>query len=384
MMEGGEAERAEPDGESECNTDDEFIPSETSRLERDRLGVENYKLGFLFIGLVVVIWVVSGFVVKGLEEQFNNSPFFITYSCTSLFSLLLVHARLCGSLRTERIEWSEVSQPVATNQQQQQRISFRQAFRGSMKIFPFWFMANFFYNWGLGLTSVTSSTILSGTSIVWTYTLGAMFGLEETTKAKLVGTALCLSGTIMVGLSDSKQDESGKAQDSNSLPGDVLTLFGAVFYAAYTLLIDYLFPGGDKSVDMAVVFGLIGVINLVCFFPVIFILDWVGLESWMSQLSFSAFLLLVLNGIFNNVISDYLFARAVLLTTPTLTSVGLSMTIPLAAILEAIIKGKAPNAMVIGGASLVCVGFLFVVLGSRAASSNNKRAASSEQLQDHL
>jgi solute carrier family 35 protein F5 len=38
----------------------------------------------------------------------------------------------------------------------------------------------------------------------------------------------------------------------------------------------------------------------------------------------------MLNALFDDVIADYLWARSVLLTSPTVATVGLSMTIPMA------------------------------------------------------
>ena len=38
---------------------------------------------------------------------------------------------------------------------------------------------------------------------------------------------------------------------------------------------------------------------------------------------------IVLKGLFDNVLSDYLWARAVMLTTPTIATVGLGLTVPL-------------------------------------------------------
>ena len=72
-------------------------------------------------------------------------------------------------------------------------------------------------------------------------------------------------------------------------------------------------------------------------------------------------------GLFDNVLSDYLWARAVLLTSPTVASVGLSMQIPMAAFVEAAMgrarwadSGASALGM-LGGCGLVLAGFLRVV-----------------------
>ena len=47
--------------------------------------------------------------------------------------------------------------------------------------------------------------------------------------------------------------------------------------------------------------------------------------------------LLVCKGLFDNVLSDYLWAQAVLLTSPAVATVGMSLTVPLAIVSEAIL-----------------------------------------------
>ena len=68
----------------------------------------------------------------------------------------------------------------------------------------------------------------------------------------------------------------------------------------------------------------------------------------------------LLGGIFNNVISDYLWARSVVLTSPTVATVGLSITIPFAILSDYIVYGIIPSGLAIGGAFLVTLGFVAV------------------------
>jgi hypothetical protein len=69
---------------------------------------------------------------------------------------------------------------------------------------------------------------------------------------------------------------------------------------------------------------------------------------------------MVLNGLCNSVLSDYLWARAIVLTSPTVATIGVSITIPLAMISDFIIHGRAPTATSGFGAFLVVVGFVLV------------------------
>ena len=75
----------------------------------------------------------------------------------------------------------------------------------------------------------------------------------------------------------------------------------------------------------------------------------------------------MIKGLADNVLSDYLWARAVLLTSPTIASVGLSMQIPMAAGAEVALgrarwtRSGASAGMMLGGCALVVSGFLGVV-----------------------
>lgn len=67
-----------------------------------------------------------------------------------------------------------------------------------------------------------------------------------------------------------------------------------------------------------------------------------------------------LAGLCNNVVSDYLWARSVLLTSPTVATVGLSVAIPIAMLADFLFQGDAPTVLSAGGACLVVVGFCLV------------------------
>lgn len=81
------------------------------------------------------------------------------------------------------------------------------------------------------------------------------------------------------------------------------------------------------------------------------------LSSWV-------FGCIVINGLFNNVISDYLWARSVVLTSATVATVGLGLTIPLAFASDVFLGSKdVLNSESILGAVFVLFGFVFVNIG---------------------
>lgn len=86
---------------------------------------------------------------------------------------------------------------------------------------------------------------------------------------------------------------------------------------------------------------------------------WVS-ASQLSHMTGAAVGFMVLSGLFNNVISDYLWARSVVLTSSTVATVGLSITIPLAMVSDFFVQTKVPGTLSSLGAILVIIGFCLV------------------------
>lgn len=63
-----------------------------------------------------------------------------------------------------------------------------------------------------------------------------------------------------------------------------------------------------------------------------------------------------LAGLLDNVLSDYLWAKAILLTTTTVATAGLTIQVPIAAIVDTL-TGHAPHLLNYIGAAAVLVGF---------------------------
>ena len=93
--------------------------------------------------------------------------------------------------------------------------------------------------------------------------------------------------------------------------------------------------------------------------PLGFFLDLVGIESFAFP-SGQVWLYLTVNGLVGTVLSDYLWLLSVLLTSPLVSTVGLSLSIPLAMITDVIIKGKTFTFLYFLGTSLVVTGFMLV------------------------
>jgi solute carrier family 35 protein F5 len=86
---------------------------------------------------------------------------------------------------------------------------------------------NYTFNLSLTMTSVSSNTILSATSSLFTLILSSIFGVERFNIVKLLGVLITLGGVVAVALADTRN--SG----TDTVWGDGLALFSAFTYGLY-------------------------------------------------------------------------------------------------------------------------------------------------------
>ncbi|XP_027350418.1 thiamine-repressible mitochondrial transport protein THI74 [Abrus precatorius] len=241
----------------------------------------------------------------------------------------------------------------------------------SLLICPFWFLAQLTFNLSLKYTTVTSNTILSSASSLFTFLVSLAFLGERFTWLKLFSVFLCMGGTIIVSLGDS---QSGlRTVASNPLLGDFFALVSAGLYAVYITLIRKKLPDDDgKSgeASTAQFLGFLGLFNVLIFLPVVVMLNFTKMEPF-NILTWEQFGLIIGKGLLDNVLSDYLWAKAVLLTSTTVATAGLSIQVPLAAIVDTL-TGNAPRFMEYLGAIAVMIGFTGINIPSDTFSKLGK------------
>jgi solute carrier family 35, member F5 len=274
----------------------------------------------------------------------------------------------------------------------------------AMKIAPIWFISNWAYNSSLLYTSITSSTVLSSTGSLFTFFFAAcIYRSESYTHLKFAGVILGVAGSIMTGLHDASIDEENEPSSlhtdttdanngrslfqvltsrvlttSNSddvetlLWGDGLGLLSAIGYGSYAAMVGVLCPQDESLMSMQLFLGYVGLCNALVLSPVAIyqVLFSDPASSSASSLTWVVFGLLVVKGLLDNVLSDYLWARAVILTSATVATVGLGLTIPLAFVSDVFWMGKANvmNPSSVAGALSVLCGFVLVNLGNTGSS----------------
>ncbi|KAG5486832.1 hypothetical protein LSCM4_06297 [Leishmania orientalis] len=235
------------------------------------------------------------------------------------------------------------------------RYSLRRIWRCALFFCPFWFLANYLFNLSLSITSVASNTILSSTSSIWTLFLSYVLLRQRVGAHRLAAVALSVSGTIMVGISD--KDAAG---GRNTLGGNIAALLSAFFYATYTSVLKLHLPD-DERFAMGMVFGAVGALNFLLLWPGLVLLSVSGAEQFVWP-SWQQFWPLLMNSLIGTNLSDVLWARSVVLTSPVVATLGLSLTTPLAMVMDAIFKDAYFSGVYVAGAILVMAGFLLANL----------------------
>ena len=218
----------------------------------------------------------------------------------------------------------------------------------ALQFLPIWFFANVTFYWSLQGTSVTSNSIISTTSSFWTLLFCHFFKVERFTILRSVALAVTLAGVIIVALSD-------KNTGKDSLIGDVLAVVSAICYGLYAAFLRIRIKD-EKQVKMPMFFGFVGFFNMIFMWPFFFILHYTGVETFEVP-SLYALLILTLNGLVGTVLSDLLWTLVIFLTSATVATVGLSLNVPFALVLDLIVKHRKFSGPYYAGALVVLIGF---------------------------
>ncbi|KAJ9639023.1 uncharacterized protein PV06_07420 [Exophiala oligosperma] len=246
-----------------------------------------------------------------------------------------------------------------------------------------WFGANYFAMACLQHTTVASTTILTSTSSIWTLLIGAFTGTERFTWRKLLGVLGSLVGIVLISHVDlsaaSPENVDGDGGSPSSLPlsrravdvfpdkpasemmlGNAMALLSAVIYGLYTITLKRTTVKAlPRSLNMPLFFGLVGLWNIVLSWPLFPILHYSGLERFVLPPTGHIWTILLVNSV-SSLLSDICWAYAMVLTSPLVVTVGLSLTIPLSLVGEMVLQGRYEGVTYWIGAAIVVGSFVFV------------------------
>ena len=313
------------------------------------------------------------------DEAFNDS--ITNHTQSSEFDRNYSHGIDIGNSSKKNDGYFSDDRPVVS------MLTKRDTFKIALFISPLWLLSNVFYNLSLQWTSISSSTVISSTGSLFAFFFSVLVKDEKFSSARLFGVLFFVVGSIFTGYADtdSSEDSCGvpltnSTNDSSVITnmgerileetdpeadipnarlfGDLASLLSAVGYGAYTVGLRKFCPDESK-ISMQLLFGYIGLINFLLCFPIIIIIWYAGIIEFPS-ITWSIFGWIFIKGFFDNVISDYLWARSVILTSATVASVGVGLTIPLAFLSDILMGRWEPDAASLIGGCGVLIGFLIV------------------------
>lgn len=363
-------------------------------------------LGLACLLLTVCLWTTSNFLASYIfSDHSYDKPFFVVYVNTSIFAFSMIpitiksilrnggfgHARAVALQVWQEKSLAPLDGPRGRAQLDEEdatagerllvddegsyetydvpkpddKLTFRETAKRSLEFCMIWFFGNYFASACLEYTSVGSVTILTSTSSVWTLILCAIMRVEGFTVRKLIGVLASLAGIILI----STVDLSGKDNDEDrgNFPhktqmqiaiGDAMALFSAMVYGLYVTVMKVRI-GDESRVNMPLFFGMVGIFNILFLWPLFIILHVTGIEPFEMPPTGKIWTIILLNSL-SSFISDISWAYAMLLTTPLLVTVGLSLTIPLSLVGEMIQYQQFSSFLYWVGAGIVLLSFLFI------------------------
>ncbi|KAF9881268.1 vacuolar membrane protein [Colletotrichum karsti] len=376
-------------------------------------GVARRTLGISLLLVTVCLWTVSNFLASYIfSDHSYDKAFFVVYMNTSVFAVSLIPMLIKflwrhgieGLRREAMVVWNEQKhgkpglkmegdeedavagerllvddEPSLEREGYElkvEQLTFRETAIISLEFSLLWFFANYFASACLEYTSVGSVTILNSTSSVWTLIFCALMKVEGFTLRKFIGVLASLTGIVLISsvdLSGSSDENRGSFPHKTTAQiaiGDFMALVSALVYGLYVTVMKHR-VGNEDRVNMPLFFGLVGLFNLVCLWPVFFILHFTGLEPFELPPTGKIWAIVIGNSL-SSFISDMSWAYAMLLTTPLVVTVGLSLTIPLSLIGEMIQYSQYSSWVYWVGAAVVLISFLFINHESHEDESDGK------------
>lgn len=365
---------------------------------------KKWTLGLIMLGIVVILWVLSSFLINLIfEDGSYRKPFFITYINTASFVFYLlptlkaiiynyrttgefrIHEELImeeeGSLHNE----SENVEPTLSTSLIPKdsdgivstKLSLPATVKLSAQFCILWFAANLVTNASLSYTSVASQTILSSTSSFFTLLVGALCHAEVINRIKVIGSIVSFIGIVLVTRSDSTASAATSDNVHLTIPykfhngitpdntdaftifcGNLLALAGALLYGVYSILLKWRIQD-ESRVNMKIFFGFVGLFTLLFLWPTIFLLHYLGWEEFQLPHGSKVLSVVIINCVITFV-SDFCWAKAMLLTSPLTVTVGLSTTIPFAMLGDFLFKHRPMTAIYLFGATLICGSFFII------------------------
>ncbi|MCJ1461917.1 hypothetical protein MMC07_000516 [Pseudocyphellaria aurata] len=371
-----------------------------------------HTLGLFFLLVTALLYTASNFLASTIfADNSYSKPYFVTYLNSSVFSVFLVifaFKRLWATLRSgweagyrgqkKFIGYSPLAQsedqtflrqdvedtsqssrgPLShsdntadplliddcESELREELLNTRETAKLGFQFCLLLFLANYFVSAALKFTNVASVTVLTGTCGIWTLIIGALMGAEIFTLNKLIGVLTTLAGVILTSSVDLAGDNDGNRgyfphkSWKELAVGDLLSLASAISYGVYTNVLKKK-VGNEARLDMDLFLGFIGVFNTIVLFPGLVICHFSGIENFQFPPTRRIWAIVMINASIS-IVSDVSWIYAMLLTSPIVVTVGLSLTIPLSLVGQVVLYQQKASLLYWTGAGIVFLSFVFV------------------------
>lgn len=256
------------------------------------------------------------------------------------------------------------SMDMTASMSAQEGLTLAETAKLSLEFCILWFLANYFAAACLEYTTVASSTILASTSSIWTLLCGALMRVERFTLRKFLGVCASLAGVILISSIDvSGETDENRGNFPHKTPrelaiGDTMAFVSAAMYGFYAVFMKKRI-GDESKVNMPLFFGLVGVFNVLLLWPGLIILHLTKIETFELPPTRGILTIVLVNSA-SSLVSDFCWAYAMLLTSPLVVTVGLSLTIPLSLVGQMVLDKQYSSAGYWVGAAIMFIAFIFI------------------------
>lgn len=301
--------------------------------EGERITSSRRALGFLMLVGTMVLWVASSVTIQTVFEGVHfEKPVFVTlFNSASSVSLLLPRlVRFCSP--GERRDRAAKHHPGLIKEKDlKHKSKLKGVFKLSATIGLLWLCAQWIFNLSLLYTSVATNTVLSSTSSVFTFIFSLIICRDPFRWCSFSAALFSFVGCMVVSFQSPKTTANNAV--TNSVFGDWLTLMSAALFSLQSVMLRKLAP---REFDLSFFMGMNGLLAIGLSPGVLYAAHYWGLEHF-SPPSWNTLLALTVNAVLGSTCANYLYTSALLMLSPLVTTVCMSLSIPLSALTDELV-----------------------------------------------
>lgn len=343
---------------------------------------KNFKLGIILIMIAIAAWMVGlelvNTVLKGDEY---TKPFLLSVITGSCFSFNFVpevfdffktllgynndvpvlpasynsisnedlnkNARLRQNLNHNLLDPPHIVNSNTFKSEldddSPEQLTFKEIIVLALQVTLIYYVYNVMGMSSLRFTSASNQTVLGSTTAIFTLFIGVCLKIDKFTNKKLCCVIVSLLGVVLINYSQISQDQKtnddkkDKFQSKNPALGNTLALLAAFCYSLYLIIMKVKCGSGNKTTNERILFGYVGVFTILFGIPVIIVIDYLGIEKFEFPPPTNKILAIILINSFFSYISDFVTILAMLLTSPLITSLSLTSSIPITIFIDYLI-----------------------------------------------